>query len=156
MHPVHHDHAAECHFDFHFIRCPGIILCILWSWNWSNLDGVRWLHWTRNSFGQLHPFHPLLLTLWGCWCPLSRYSISLCICGSTILCVRIIKWQQYCTLCQKLEVALLRERFVWKVGQHPERAEWRCALEECGEQYVIMVGAILMLVWSADNLVIRH
>ena len=53
---------------------------------------------------------------------------------------------------QKLETALLREQFTWGVGTYPVRAEWRYALEDCGEQCVtIMVGALLMLVWSADN-----
>ena len=59
--------------NYCFIRCPSIFICILWPWNWSNLDGICWLPWRRDSLGQLQPFHPLLLTLWGCQCPLSRY-----------------------------------------------------------------------------------
>ena len=31
--------------------------------------------------------------------------------------------------------------------------EWRSTMTEHGEQFVMMVGALTVLVWSADNLV---
>ena len=49
--------------NYCFNRCPSLLICTLWSWNWSNLGFISSLHWTRDSSGQLHPFHPLLLPL---------------------------------------------------------------------------------------------
>ena len=54
----------------------------------------------------------------------------------------------------KLEAALLRERFAWCGGPHPEKEGWKCALVECGAQSAMTDGAVLMLVWSVDNWVI--
>jgi len=51
-----HMHLVDCCF----IRCPGLFKCTQ-PWNCSSLDFRCWLHWTRDSLGQLQPLHPLLL-----------------------------------------------------------------------------------------------
>jgi len=53
-------------------RCPANFTCILWPWKWSNPNGICWMQWTGVSFGKLHPFHCLLFSFWGCWCPLPK------------------------------------------------------------------------------------
>ena len=45
--------------------------------------------------------------------------------------------------------------FVWLEAPISMKVEWRCASMTSGEQYVMMVGAVLMPVWSASSLVMH-
>ena len=46
--------------------------------------------------------------------------------------------------------------FVWLMAQHLTREELKCAEMMNGVQSVMMVGAPLMLEWSADNWDLKH
>ena len=43
------------------------------------------------------------------------------------------------------------EMFVWWEDPISMRVEWRYVSTTSGEQYVMTVGAALMLLWSADS-----
>ena len=48
------------------------------------------------------------------------------------------------------------EMYVWWEVPISMRVEWRCASMINGEQFVMMAGAVLMLLWSACSLVMQE
>ena len=61
--------------NFFLFRCQVIFICIFWTWKWPNCNVICWMQWAGDSSCQLHLFHTiLLLSLWRCWCPVSRYA----------------------------------------------------------------------------------
>ena len=46
---------------------------------------------------------------------------------------------------------VLMEMFVWWEAPISTKVEWRCASMTSGVQYVMMAGAVLMQLWSADS-----